>query len=236
MTHDPWKKLRVLAEEFHEGILRNPSLRFSVGFLRGSEIKQQFYCEQKLHYHYLKGEVDLGFRENVARRIVSMVLGVSRRPISSGWIRIPLIGLLDDVPIISTPDALLVKENSILIVVKASTTDNPSPRIYDGDIALARLHMLLLGELGFRLGNTRYYIVKGDKENVFRALLELRSSGKITSRDLAVQVLVHDEVAARRTISWALAYWKNLRPPAPRPSPIKCSKCPYRDICPHPTK
>lgn len=233
MTYEPWEKLRVLAEEFHEGELRNPSLRFSVGFLRGGEIKQQFYCEQRLHYRYLRGEVDLELREGIARRIVSMVLGVSRKPVGSGWVRVPLIGLLDDVPVISTPDALLVDGDRVLIVVKAATTSSPSPRIYSGDVALVHLYMLLLRELGFKLGNTKYYIVKGDSKNIFKALLELRSNGKITSRDLAVRVLAHDEESAWTTTSWALAYWKNLRPPTPRPSPTKCSSCPYRDICPY---
>ena len=234
---NPWDKLKDLAEQFRNGDLRNPNLRFNIGFIRGSEVKQQFYCEQRLHYQYLKGEVNLEMRESIARRIVSMVLGVSRKPKVTGWLRIPLIGVIDDVPIISTPDALLVEDSKVKLIVKVLTTtiDKAKPRIYGGDRALAYIHMLLLDELGFNLNNTKYYIVKGPSNEVFKALIELRNSGRILSTysNSLIYTLAYDEDYSRRIISWALAYWKKLRSPKPNPSKHKCIRCSYKDFCPH---
>jgi len=234
---NPWSKLEDLAEQFRNGDLRNPDLRFNIGFLRGGEIKQQFYCEQRLHYQYLKGGVNLEIRESIARRIVSMVLGVSRKPKVTGWLRIPLISVIDDVPLISAPDALLVEDTRVKLIVKASTItiSKAKPRIYEGDKALAYLHMLLLDELGFNLNSTRYYIVKGPSEEVFKALIELRNNGKIlnTYDNLSIYVLAHDEDYSRKIISWALAYWKKLRPPKPNPSKHKCTHCTYKNFCPY---
>ena len=227
--HDPWRNLKELAQRFRDGELRAPNIRFNLGFLRGSEIKQQFYCEQQLHFKYSRGDIDLEFRQSLARRIVSKVLVESRRPVTHGWIRIPLIYPVEDVPIITSPDAILVKDNEILLVVKASTSRYP--RLGLGDEALARLQLYMLDLLGFKVSDTKYYVVKGSRDELIEALLYIKNN-RIPSGSVRTHILVHDEKRARELISWALAYWTFKRGPKPSPSTSKCSRCPYRDICP----
>ncbi len=231
----PWENLKSIAEEFYSGNLRASGLRFGLGFIRGSEVKQQYYCEQRLDYMYSRGDVDLEHRESIARRIVSLTLGVVKRPVIKGWVRVPLIAVIEDVPVISSPDAMLVNRDRVELVVKASITKNPNPQVYRSDIALAYLHLAMLDSLGFRVGSSKYYIVKGVEDKVFKALVELRSSGKIMESNVKVIGVVYDENRAYEMLSWAMAYWKKLRPPKPMPSKAKCSTCPYRELCPHGT-
>ncbi len=227
--HDPWHNLKEIAQQFYDGELRALNIRFNLGFLRGGEIKQQFYCEQQLHFKYSRGDVDLEFRQNVARRIVSMVLVESRRPVTYGWIRIPLIYPVEGVPIITSPDAILVRDNEVLLVVKASTSRYP--RLSLGDEALARLQLYMLSLLGFKVLNTKYYIVKGSRDDLVEALLYIKNN-RIPLGNVRTHTLVHDEERAREMISWALAYWTFKRDPKPNPSTGKCSKCSYRNVCP----
>ncbi len=229
MMNNPWLNLKEIAQRFHNGELRASHVRFGLGFIRGSEIKQQFYCEQQLHFRYSRGEVDLESRQSTARRIVSMILVESRKPITYGWIRIPLIYVIEDIPIITTPDSILVRGDEILLIVKASTSKYT--RLSLGDEALARLHLYILSLLGFKVSNTKYYIVKGDRNELIEALLYIKNN-RVPPRSIKTHVLVHDEKRAEELISWALAYWTFKRGPRPNPSPGKCNRCPYREICP----
>ncbi len=226
---DPWQNLLELAQQFYEGWLRASNIRFNLGFLRGSEIKQQFYCELLLHFKYSRGEVDLEQRQNTARRIVSKVLVESRRPVRYGWIRIPLVYPVKGVPVITSPDAILVNEDKIIAIVKASTSR--FLRLSPGDEALARLQMYMLEFLGFNTLETRYYIVKGSRDELVEALLYIKNN-KVPPPKVKTHILVHDEQRAEELVSWALAYWTYKREPRPNPSPGKCRKCPYRSICP----
>ncbi len=227
--HDPWRNLKEIAQQFYDGELRAPNIRFNLGFLRGNEIKQQFYCEQQLHFKYSRGDVDLEFRQNVARRIVSMVLVESHRPVTYGWIRTPLIYPVEGVPIITSPDAILVKDNEVLLVVKASTSKYSKLSL--GDEALARLQLYMLSLLGFKVSNTKYYVVKGSRNHLIEALLYIKNN-QVPLGNVKTHILVHDEKRAREITSWALAYWTFKRGPKPSPSAGKCNKCPYRNICP----
>jgi len=226
---NPWMYLRDIAQQFYEGELRAPHIRFNLGFLKGSEIKQQFYCEQQLHFKYSRGDVDLESRQSSARRIVSMILVESRKPVRYGWIRTPLIYSLEGVPIITTPDAILVREDEILLIVKASTSRYS--RLSLGDEALARLQLYILDLLGFKVSNTKYYIIKGNRSELIEALLYVKNK-QTPPENIRTHILVHDEERARGLISWALAYWTFKRDPKPNPSAGKCNKCPYRSVCP----
>ncbi len=230
---NPWENLKGIAEEFYSGSLRARGLRFGLGFIRGSEVKQQFYCEQRLDYAYSRGDVDLEHRENIARRIVSLTLGVVKRPVIKGWIRVPLIAVIEDVPVIASPDAILVNGDRVEVIVKASITEKPNPQVYRSDTVLAYLHLAMLHSLGFRVNSSKYYIVRGVKDEVFKALVELKNNGRITESNVKAVRIVYDEVRAREILSWAMAYWKKLRPPKPMPSKAKCSTCPYREVCPY---
>ncbi len=233
---NPWENLKSVAEEFFSGGLRASGLRFGLGFIRGSEVKQQYYCEQRLDYMYSRGDIDLEHRENIARRIVSLTLGVVKRPVIEGWVRVPLIAVIEDVPVISSPDAMLVYRDRVKLVVKASITKNPNPQVYRGDIALAYLHLTMLKSLGFKIGSSKYYIVKGAEDEVFKALMELKNNGRILESNVKAMGMVYDENRANEMLSWAMAYWKKLRPPKPMPSKAKCSTCPYRELCPYSTR
>lgn len=226
---NPWHNLKEIAQQFYGGELRAYNIRFNLGFLKGSEIKQQFYCEQQLHFKYSRGDINLEFRQNDARRIASMVLVEYHRPIAQGWIRVPLIYPIKGIPVITSPDAILIRNNEVLLVVKASTSRYSKLSL--GDEALARLQLYMLDLLGFKVSNAKYYVVKGDRYSLTEALVYIKNNQR-PSRNVRTHILVHDERLAREIISWALAYWTLKRGPKPNPSTSKCSKCPYRNVCP----
>ncbi len=228
---NPWHKLRELAEEFDRGYLRAQGLRFSLGFLRGSEVAQQFFCEMKLHIQYERGEVDYEQRRLAARNLVRKVLG-AKRLVTRGWSSLPLVAVLHDVPVVSSLDAALVDGDRVELVVKAREA-KPSRKLYATDEALARLHLLMLEELGFKVSTAKYVFIRGSREALASALMQLQQ-GKIPlpGEELSVHVLSHDPARSEEMIGWALAYWLMKRPPQAMPSRNKCANCPYRSLCP----
>lgn len=227
-----WRRLAELAESFSAGALRARGLRFGLGYLRGSEVRRQFYCELMLHYDYERGLVDLGARDRSVRELVARALGVSRRPVERGWVRVPLVAEVLGVPVIASPDAMLVSGNSVEAVVKAS--ESRSKRIYPSDEAVARLHLYMLRSLGFDVSGARYYYVKAPAELLGEVLAELKEGrAPAPAGGAYVYTFAYDERRCRDLLSRALAYWKMLRDPEPSPSPARCGGCPHSAACPH---
>ena len=226
-----WRKLRELAEEFKRGILRAKGLRFDVGYLRGYEISQQFYCEYKLHLDYEKGLVNLEVRNTSTKRMVMRLLSVSKTPTDRGWIRVPLIGLVFSIPVITTPDAIYVENDEVKYVVKVY--ESSARRLYLSEEAIARLHLYLLSQLGFDVSNAKYYLIKGDKQQIRQVLKQLMGELEASHPSAFIYRLAHDELRASELLSWAIAYWRSVRDPVPRPSAGKCAACQHASYCPY---
>ncbi len=213
-------------------------LRHGLPYIRVGDLVEQVYCEMRLHYKLAEG-VDVEARKRELRRLVEFLLEARRRvparPTRRLSLSIPLAALVEGVPVVGRPDTLIIEDGKVRSLVWVKETSRVL-RVYERD----RIRLYSLGLLVDYSGLPRHQdmrlilVTVESREKLARALEEL-SSPRV-GEGYAIHVLAYEREVALSHVAPLLAYWLQLREPTPRPSPWKCSSCPYRSVCQYASK
>jgi hypothetical protein len=227
------EKLRQLLEALGAGEVC--CLRHGLPYVTASDLVRQATCEMRLHLDYSQGRL-VEPRRRELRLLVEAVLR-ARRSLPKLLPRrlalsLPLAGIVEGVPLVARPDAIVVLDGRVEAIVWAKVS--PRPRL--GWLDRLRLYAIGLaadyGGLPLREDAKLVLVAARTREALVHGLEAVRDEGArpLATSDYAIHVLAYDRAVALETLAALLAYWRGEREPAPRPSKL-CSSCPYRDTC-----
>ncbi len=200
------------------------------GVATGYLVQSALYCEYSvLHEARASKRVSPSVARRLAREALQAIRGAR-----SGWATLTIAGEVLGVPVIVSPDALLVKDGRPVAVVRARV--RRSLNHYPGDwaplyLAAAALDGLFEGKLDSSL--TLALILAEDHARLAEALAKVRSLGPKPSRGdgWTVVTRVYTFEDARRLLSRPLDIIVGRSRPRP-PPPSRCAKCRWRESCP----
>jgi len=212
-------------------------LRHGLPYLRPSLLARQAFCEMQVELMLHKGVEKVVYRDE--RLLVEAVLEARRRLVrvpsrSRIAISIPLAALIDSIPMLGRPDALLVEKGRIVGLVRLKIGSN---RVSRGDLVRLYSYGLIVdySPLPSKENLDLLLVVANSKTDAIRKLQTLRQafeSSKPLYRVEGVHLFAYDRGYALQILSPYLQYWIGSRDPQASPSPTKCSRCELRVECP----
>ncbi|ABM80282.1 hypothetical protein [Hyperthermus butylicus] len=200
-------------------------------------LANQAFCEMRLELGFLSGEVEAPRKPSDARVLVEAVLQarrlLPRKLVERLALSTPVAALLQNVPVIGRPHAILLAHGRVEAIVIGKITSRPS-RLYHSDRVKLYAYAQLLEAAGFRLtpGTKLVLAAAHSPRELAEALKVLENEIKPASLGNSyIHVLAHDPAAEEELLAPLLAYWRGEKPAQPRPGPW-CSTCPYRSKCP----
>ncbi len=208
-------------------------LRHSLPYVTVSDLALQAYCEMRLHLALARGAVGEPRRREL-RLLVEAVLKASKRvrgDCDNIALSIPVAGVVEGVPVVGRPDAILVRGGRVSAIVWAKVSKRLKPAMWDRVRLLALALVADYG--GLPMTNpTHLVLVVGETPSAVKKGLQALIVGEdLVGSDYTIYQMVYDRLDALKWVAPLLAYWRGEREPRPRPS-RGCSKCPYRDVCP----
>ena len=207
-------------------------LRHGLPYITVGDLVRQALCEMRLHYEYSRGGVGEARRREL-RVLVEAVLEARRRVsegFSDGVLSTPLAAVVEGVPVVGRPDAILVSRGRVEAIVWAKVSRSTRVKPWD------RVRLYSLGLLADYGGLPRsslklVLVVAPEPAGLIEPLKLLRNRVEPGQGDgYSVHVLAYDREVALNYVGPLLAYWKGLRDPVARRSRA-CMDCPFRSIC-----
>ena len=230
------ERARVLLEAIARG--EHCCLRHGLPYVTPSLLASQAFCEYRLDTQLRAGVIGAP-RPSDARRLVEAILQVRRlipnTPPPSGRLALsaPLAAIVDGVPVVGRPHAMLFTSRGLEAIVVGKLTSRPS-RVFETDRVKLYAYAVLVEASGFRVPSSARLIVVAARQprELAEALKTLEANGVRAGvvGEAYVHVLAHDPLLERDLISRLLAYWKGLREPARKVGPW-CNACPFRETC-----
>ncbi len=207
-------------------------LRHGLPYVRVSMLVSQLVCERRLDLDLREGLVEVKARELL--KLLRPLMDSRRRLLSCSGRRLvvslPLAAVVEGVPVVGRPDALLVDDCRVSAVIRVKE----SGRFSRLDEARLRLYGLLLDYSPLpRSSVLRLVQVYGDRECIAEAVLRARESGVEALRGLRgcrASILVYDRGSALSLFSRLAGYWLGARDAVPRPG-WPCRECRWRGVC-----
>lgn len=233
---------------------RKGNLKFDLNYVKVSDIKEQFYCEQQVELRKIHGEIEnertrLGTdahqslladsvsikNEEALRRIFTSRRGTIIREMS-------LAAKHNGVAIIGSLDCVIFAKGFPLLLLDFKFKRNV--RIYDPELLQAGLYSYLLNRMGFDTSLLRFGIVAADSM--------LRGSKELVKihNDIIKKYYDHDYVdtmidgkrvvialrkfempSVTKDLDWALPFWLMQREPVPTKVRAKCNVCDFKNTC-----
>lgn len=215
-------------------------LRHGLPYLRPSLLARQAFCEMQVELMLRRGVEKIVYRDE--RLLVEAILEARRHLVKAPSrpriaISIPLAALVDSVPMLGRPDALLVEKGRIVGLVRLKIGSN---RVSRSDLVRLYSYGLIVDYSPLpSKENLNLLLVtansKTDAIGKLQALKQAFEENKPLYRVEGVHSFAYDRGYALQMLSPYLQYWVGARDLQASPSPAKCSRCELRVECPlHP--
>jgi len=229
------EELRLLLEAVGGG--EYCCLRHGLPYLRPSLLARQAFCEMQVELMLRKGVERVVYRDE--RLLVEAVLEARRRLVRVPAqpriaISAPLAALVDGIPMLGRPDALLIERGRVVGLLRLKVGSN---RVSHSDLVRLYSYGLMVdySPLPSRENLSLLLVVANSKTDAVEKLQALKQAfedGKPLYRVDGVRLFAYDRGYALHLLSPFLQYWIGAREPRASPSPTKCSRCELRLVCP----
>lgn len=237
-------------------IRENPkgNLKFDLPYIKVSDIKQQYYCEQQVELKKIHGEAEseqtkLGTdaHERLLEGSVSIKDEDAIRKIftskqSLTFREMRLVAKHKGVNILGQADYVHFDKGLPLLVLDYKFKQKVA--VYDNELLQAGLYSYLLNKMGFDTSRLKYGVVAADstlKDNVKLIFLPNLIRTKypnqkyidltVASRQVAVVITEFSPEKVVKDLDWALPFWMKQRDAIPTKMKAKCNKCDFKDTC-----
>ncbi len=199
------------------------------GAVTGWLLEATMYCEYRSLLEAKRaGPVRPGQARLLARRMLEAIRGAR-----DGWARLTVAGEALGVPVIVSPDAVLVEKGRPRVLLRARR--RRTLRSYPGDWAPLMLAALALDEAlgGLDADLILALVLAVDNARLADALSAVKAQGPRPARGdgWLVSTRVYDRGSAEAALREPISLIAGRRRPRP-PPPGRCAKCPWRGECP----
>ncbi len=203
-----------------------------VGVITGSMIVDQLFCEVLLDIK-IRGGFHKRIEPSEARKITERFMKEVRTKMGRKFLRTTVAGSLDDLYFIISPDAILVENGVVKLILR--TRIRKSLRIYETDFLYLQLTSLIIYNQKLLDVNSYVSVLVAKDPSSLRIALKYAFDNPYKSRieaDWKYIVRVFDQDYALGIFRSLSEYWKGQRAPRPSNSFKKCQSCSFKTKCP----
>ena len=229
------EELRLLLEAIGGG--EYCCLRHGLPYLRPSLLARQAFCEMQVELMLRKGVERVVYRDE--RLLVEAVLEAKRRlarvPTKPRIaVSMPLAALVNNIPMLGRPDALLVEKGRVMGLLHLKIGSN---RVLRSDLARLFSYGLMVdySPLPSRENLSLLLLIADSKTSAIEKLQALKQAFEDNEplyRVEGVRLFAYDRGYAFHFLSPFLQYWIGAREPLASPIRTKCSRCELGWACP----
>lgn len=197
-------------------------------------VLDQLYCELLVDRRLRGG----GYRRlspGEARRLARALARLLEAPPGRRLAGLTVVGEAAGVYWAVSPDLAVTRGDRVAGLVRARI--RRSLRVYESDYGLLQLAALVLDNQGLLDDDAVLLVIVGEsREALARGIEETLAGPRIRpliGRGWRASTRVYDRGEAEALAGRLSGYWLGARPPEPRPSPSRCSRCPLAGECPY---
>jgi CRISPR/Cas system-associated exonuclease Cas4 (RecB family) len=230
------------------------SLKFDLRFVKVSDIKEQFYCEQQVELKKIHGTVETERTKigtDAHEKLLADSISIKKEEAFRKIFTSPLPVILrettvaarhNDIAIVGVADCVIFYKSIPLLLLDYKFKKRI--RVYDDELFQAGLYSYLLNKMGFDTSRLHYGVVAADSElrgnkqlsQIHHEIIskyrnQTHIDAEIENRQVSIVLKPLDIQKITKDLEWALPFWMKQRDPIPTKMKAKCNACEFKETC-----